>query len=85
MLPSMLIYTCQEENTSNKKKRMVIKMVGYYYCVEAQHIPGSDYHWYIERYYRTESACRRFIKWLIRKGYYKPEQLRIITSPDYEW
>ncbi len=27
MLSSMLIYTCQEENTSNKKKRMVIKMM----------------------------------------------------------
>ena len=49
----------------------------YHYYVEYRYFSDGEYHWRIKRYYETVGACRRFVKWLVRKGYYKPEELRI--------
>lgn len=33
--------------------------------------------WHSIRFYETESACRRYIKWLVRTGRAQAEDLRI--------
>ena len=72
----MLIYNCSK-GTEKQNKRKEDKKMTYHVVL----LVGS--YWDSIRTYKTESACRRYISWSIRKGRHTSEELQIMDNETY--